>query len=100
MEITKTEGDKQPIEATSGLKQGLGGLEFELWSAAQLAPGEGIEDGAQRIARMLAPIKGSRDMLRESAKQHRARGDGDGHGSMCDLHADVLDKMLTPNEPS
>ena len=44
--------------------------------------------------RSIPLIQGASDMLRESAKQHRASGAGDGHGRMCDLHADELDKLL------
>lgn len=34
--------------------EGAGTLAHEIWSAAQLAPGEGIEDGVQRIAVILS----------------------------------------------
>jgi len=45
-------------------------------------------------AAFMAAIKGARDMLRESAKLHRSRGDGAGHGSMCDRHAATLDALM------
>lgn len=35
---------------------GVHALAHELWAAAQLLPGEGIEDGVQRIAALLEPI--------------------------------------------
>lgn len=42
---------------------------------------------------MLAALKGCRDMLRESAKQHRCRGDS-GHATVCDLHAEAANKAI------
>ncbi|KWE77245.1 hypothetical protein WL78_00340 [Burkholderia ubonensis] len=42
-----------PVLATSANEtgaEGLDGLAHELWSAAQLTPGEGIEDGVRRVA--------------------------------------------------
>ena len=44
--------------------------------------------------KLLRVAKGAHDMLRESAKQHRSRGDGSGHGSMCDAHADEIAKLI------
>ena len=38
-------------------------------------------------------MRGARDMLREAAKQFRATGDT-GHGKMCDIHADEIDRVL------
>lgn len=37
------------------------GLAHELWSAAQLAPGEGVEDGVRRIAALLPAAAGVED---------------------------------------
>jgi len=39
-------------------------------------------------------LRGARDMLRESAKQHRLDGSGNGHGSMADKHADQCSAAL------
>ena len=50
------------------------------------------EDYAQRDALEKA-LRGCRDMLRESAKQHRLSGDY-GHGVGCDQHADAADAAL------
>ena len=44
--------------------------------------------------KLLRVMRGAHDMLIESAKQHRARGDGDGHGSMCDAHADAIAELI------
>ena len=47
-----------------------------------------------RVVHMTDTLKGCRDQLRESAKQHRLAGDGKGHGSMCDIHADKADSTI------
>jgi len=43
---------------------------------------------------LLAALRGCRDMLKESAKQHRLAGDGDGHGVMADLHSKQADHAI------
>jgi hypothetical protein len=42
---------------TNPNREHLAGLAHELWSAAQLLPGEGIEDGVARIADLIAQAK-------------------------------------------
>jgi len=39
---------------------------------------------------VLSSMQGATNCLRESAKQHRLRGDGAGHGQMCERHASQL----------
>jgi len=47
-------------------------IAHELWAAAQLTPGEGIEDGAGRIADILARIGAERSVLKaQSIKQEK-----------------------------
>jgi len=54
-----------------------------------------IWDNKESIEKkLLRVIRGAHDMLRESAKQHRSRGDGDGHGTMCDAHADAIAELI------
>ena len=43
---------------------------------------------------ILVTAQGAMDMLRESAKAHRLKGD-DGHAEMCEAHAAELAKVLT-----
>ena len=42
---------------------------------------------AARLVEAVEELKGCADVLTESAKQHRERGDGSGHGQTCGNHA-------------
>lgn len=42
---------------------------------------------------LISAVRGAHDILRESARQHRARGD-DGFSRMCDMHADEIAKYI------
>lgn len=42
-------------------EQTIDGLAHEAWAAAQLAPGEGVEDGARRIAGLITAALAAKD---------------------------------------
>lgn len=47
---------------------------------------------------LLEALKGCADMLRESAKMHRIKGDGNGHGQMADMHAEKAFRAIAQAE--
>lgn len=48
------------------------GDEYEIWSAAQLAPGEGIEDGAERIRVLIGNGAHGDEAVRKDAERYQA----------------------------
>src|SRR5690606_1355321 len=67
-------------------------LSHEIWAAAQLAPGEGIVDGAARVEALLrealAALKAENEMLRESLK------DADNEMDWLDEDMDTCDHSV------
>ena len=51
------------------------------------------DEARAAVADVFAALRGCRDMLRESAKQHRLSGDA-GHGRHCDTLADTADAAI------
>lgn len=51
------------------LKSNYNNLAHELWAAAQLTPGEGIEDGVNRVVGILESVQRSQDL--EDAERYR-----------------------------
>ncbi|WP_205710495.1 hypothetical protein [Burkholderia cepacia] len=66
--------------------EGVDGLAHEVWSAAQLAPGEGIEDAVQRIGAIL-----SRSPATSPSAEAQARP-ADAPGSQADSGGGSTDK--------
>ncbi|ERJ35076.1 hypothetical protein L810_2220 [Burkholderia sp. AU4i] len=66
--------------------EGVDGLALEVWSAAQLAPGEGIEDAVQRIGAIL-----SRSPATSPSAEAQARP-ADAPGSQADSGGGSTDK--------
>lgn len=97
-----TDDDIRAIQEALRGNAAAHGDEYEIWSAAQLAPGEGIEDGAERIRALICkPAAHGDEVVRKDAERYRwLRACGDEWGTLCfldsrgDVDAEALDEAI------
>ncbi|WP_349573069.1 hypothetical protein [Azotobacter salinestris] len=90
------DGNKMVGDHSPAAGKMVDGLEYEIWAAAQLAPGEGIEDGARRIAEILA--ENYTGIAPEQAEQQCPQCAGTGYDCPDCINAAEQDAVKVPRE--